>query len=714
MGVGRSEPEKNQECHTQTRVFVCLGQKSRLVRQLLLERGWREGSLQDERVDFFWCPRAKHAQSVARSREAQGKQPIALVNHFVGGAKLHGKHWLGRCLQACPRCANEIFPRQYYLGRESSLKLFLEDFLLTALQTKGACSRSASGGSGLELEERLQALLQRAMRQGKALDKPLPNSKYRQPLVSCSHDLELLVSFQEVAADHSNVATTRPPTKDVQCSSCAVVTERLTPEDGERMTEEPCRQSRSLDGPGNAWIVKPAMSSRGRGVAVFRDIRCLLDYAGRGGNLGAWEFVVQKYVEYPLLLAGCKVDLRVWVVVSSWSPLVACVYQEPYVRQASMPLIFDSVNANGLLPKQAHVTNRTVHSYENRYRLEDFLTRLAEEKTVTTDGNNTGGVHEIWKVRTWPQLLDGVRSVLLAAQPALSRGTRANQQERAFELYGFDFALDKDMRPWLLEANCSPDMLAGEDGGPHMQQWAREASSSLLDLICALPQGRKNTAYRRRMSAAELEVEPRPVLQSVQIDAHDAPDLKGQRHRCYGRILGSLPAELVSGLPLDHAPGWRLILHGTKGVMPVARISKKTRSSGEKQSAKKSRTRMMTSYSPIAAPTPLGPDSAALGCSKDDELMNLLVPGIFLPKKKHASRIVKHGFEEDASAGGDEDMPPRPKPGRRRQCPGPSWPAEETESIATKRSRRRLSLKSRGLSKLAQACDACTEGSAGN
>ncbi len=76
----------------------------------------------------------------------------------------------------------------------------------------------------------------------------------------------------------------------------------------------------------NLWLVKPSDCNRGRGVQVFNNLeeirKVLNDYAEVAfspeplDKIKSDSFIIQKYIERPLLINERKFDTRLWVLVT--------------------------------------------------------------------------------------------------------------------------------------------------------------------------------------------------------------------------------------------------------------------------------------------------------------------------------------------------------------------------------------------------------------
>lgn len=80
----------------------------------------------------------------------------------------------------------------------------------------------------------------------------------------------------------------------------------------------------------NIWIIKPAGKSRGRGISVSDNYK-EIDKKTKGKD----EWIVQKYIEKPLIIKKHKFDIRVWVLVTDWNPLTAYIFDNCYLRFCS-------------------------------------------------------------------------------------------------------------------------------------------------------------------------------------------------------------------------------------------------------------------------------------------------------------------------------------------------------------------------------------------
>ncbi|KAF4691320.1 Tubulin tyrosine ligase-like, member, variant 2, partial [Perkinsus olseni] len=113
---------------------------------------------------------------------------------------------------------------------------------------------------------------------------------------------------------------------------------RWTIAEAQRVLTSSSTQAAHVDGFYNAWIMKPGGKSRGRGIQMMRCLHEILSRCGcsddSDGSAAAdmEQWVVQKYIERPLLIMGYKFDIRVWVLVTDWNPLSVWIWQRPYIR----------------------------------------------------------------------------------------------------------------------------------------------------------------------------------------------------------------------------------------------------------------------------------------------------------------------------------------------------------------------------------------------
>jgi len=78
------------------------------------------------------------------------------------------------------------------------------------------------------------------------------------------------------------------------------------------------------------WVVKPASLNQGRGIEVFRTSKEITDFIFSKKE-SFW--VVQKYIERPLLYNSRKFDIRVWVLVTEDFKIY--FYKQGYLRTSS-------------------------------------------------------------------------------------------------------------------------------------------------------------------------------------------------------------------------------------------------------------------------------------------------------------------------------------------------------------------------------------------
>ena len=109
---------------------------------------------------------------------------------------------------------------------------------------------------------------------------------------------------------------------------------------------------------GRVWILKPAAMNRGKGIQIFDFMKSIESFLR--SHIIKESYIVQKYIETPLLIDGRKFDIRVYVLVTS-EPKVY-LHEGGYIRTCSVSYNRDDVRA-----LDSHLTNDAVQKNSSAY-----------------------------------------------------------------------------------------------------------------------------------------------------------------------------------------------------------------------------------------------------------------------------------------------------------------------------------------------------------
>jgi tubulin monoglycylase TTLL3/8 len=185
-----------------------------------------------------------------------------------------------------------------------------------------------------------------------------------------------------------------------------------------------------------------------QGIIVFDKIENILELntspLQRDG-----KYVVQKYIERPLLIHKIKFDIRQWFLVTDFNPLTIWMYKDCYLRFCTQEFTLENTQ------QSVHLCNYSIQKYykndaersselpdENMWSNQDFVDNYLARQ----------GRREAWEEIIYPGMKNAILCSMLSTQDIIE------PRKNTFELYGADFMIGEDLKPWLIEINCSPTM----------------------------------------------------------------------------------------------------------------------------------------------------------------------------------------------------------------------------------------------------------------
>jgi hypothetical protein len=217
----------------------------------------------------------------------------------------------------------------------------------------------------------------------------------------------------------------------------------------------------------NMWVIKAIDLNRGRCIKIAKDlnkISSLLkkykkgvernikedeeteqnDLKSNNRKYKANNVLIQKYIESPLLYKGRKFDIRLWVLLSHKMDLY--VFKEGHLKTCSVPYEL------GIINTFIHLTNYSIQKYNDNFSKYEE----GNEVSFFTFQQYLNMEHSYKGMNIYGNMFDKMCDIIKITMLSVRDKINIFSRQHSFEIFGYDFILDKDMNPYLLEVNTNP------------------------------------------------------------------------------------------------------------------------------------------------------------------------------------------------------------------------------------------------------------------
>ena len=157
------------------------------------------------------------------------------------------------------------------------------------------------------------------------------------------------------------------------------------------------------------------------------------------------KILLQKYIEKPLLYKGRKFDVRIWVLLSH--NMKVYMFKEGHLKAASSPFSLEDKNLF------THLTNYSVQKYSNDFGKEE----IGNEISFDSFEKNFKEEYDI-DINIREYFFKKIKKIIEISMKSAKKNINLNQRKGSFEIFGYDFMLDEQLNPYLIEINTNPGL----------------------------------------------------------------------------------------------------------------------------------------------------------------------------------------------------------------------------------------------------------------
>jgi len=435
--------EKVRKVKAEKKIFIIMG-KYEAIRKGLIDRGWLEKVLENQMVyilpsserlliasflrnadyNFIWQPKGRPI----RTDEAKKHIVNSIIRERI--YDFTTKDGLKNCVDSFPwNCIQGIselnyYPRTHILNDKSTKDEFFEDYRQTAfisfikfLNSVDKFSELFSINGSVPLDsidftiQKVELLLKiddhEDIDMSRIFDACAKYPKDQRKVLNHIHQI-INGNRKFMFADNSIIEQYK-----INIKSCADDIEHRWPH-------------LQYDGYNNVWIFKPIGYSSGNGIILennFQKIREIL-------STNAYKtFLVQKYIERPMLIHDKKFDIRIYLLTSIQNGFVHIwLYKDCYVKFATKRFELNDLH------RSIHVTNYAVQKhFMNDQDAVPYATENMWTLRQLIEYFGTIEQPRLWESKIYP----AIKKILLAVIIPSLEVTKIENNN--FELNGADF-----------------------------------------------------------------------------------------------------------------------------------------------------------------------------------------------------------------------------------------------------------------------------------
>ena len=157
-------------------------------------------------------------------------------------------------------------------------------------------------------------------------------------------------------------------------------------------------------------------------------------------------YIIQKYIQNPLLINKRKFDIRCYALITSFANHIqGYLFKDGYLRTSCKDFSLKNTK-----DKFIHLTNDAIQKHHEDYGKFEPGNKLSYfdfQKFLNSIESNKNFLEDMY-----PQIINIVTNSIACVKTILNPDVKLH----SFEILGYDFMIDEDFKVWLIEINTNP------------------------------------------------------------------------------------------------------------------------------------------------------------------------------------------------------------------------------------------------------------------